>query len=77
MFELFKDHSEKKRKEAHELKIKKALSDKFFNYDESDCSITENISENTDYTLITIRGKRIRTKMEHITILDVPSYMHS
>ncbi len=76
MFNLFKSRTQNKRNEDREMKIKKALSEKFFNYEDSIKEPEENIVDITNYTFVTIRGKRIRTKLEHITIMDIPSYPH-
>ncbi len=71
MFGLIKNHLEKKRKEDREQALKKSLSDKFFNYDEENLPIESNLSDKTDYTEITICGKRMRVRKENITILDI------
>ncbi|MBT3203363.1 MAG: hypothetical protein HOM14_06005 [Gammaproteobacteria bacterium] len=71
MFGIFQDHLEKKRKEAHELELKKALSLKFSNYDKKHFSSINKNPDNTDYTEITIHGSRMRVKKEHITIVDI------
>ncbi|MCP4077479.1 MAG: hypothetical protein GY744_15010 [Gammaproteobacteria bacterium] len=74
MFGFFKDRLERKRKEANELKLKKALSEKFFKYDETNSEKTAINLDDTDYTEVTIFGKRERVKKEHITIFDVSVY---
>jgi len=71
MFRIFKDHIEKKRKDAHELELKKALSKKFSNYDESHFNLASDPSDNTDYTEITLGGNKLRVKKEQITLSDV------
>lgn len=71
MFEVFTDYFEEKRKQARELELKKALSKRISNLDESLLSTKNDCSDKIDYTEITIAGNRMRLKTEHITIADV------
>ena len=74
MFEIVTDYFEKKRSQAHELELKKALSEKFSNYDDNHVTSDGDCSDKTDYTEITIGSKRMRVKKENITIFDISGY---
>ena len=71
--QFFKDRKEKKQKEEHELKLKKALAEKFSNYDSSPAKseTTTPKSDQTDYTTITLNGQKLRVAKEQITIYDI------
>ncbi len=72
MFDIFKKYrSKKKCKEARELELKKALSDKFAHYDESQF-VSEKDSKNTDdHTEVLIDNHMVRVRKEQITLFDV------
>ncbi len=71
MFGFFKCLSENKRKEAHELELKKSLSERLSSYDKIDISNVDILLDKTDFTEISIYGKKMKFIKEHITIFDV------
>ncbi len=71
MFGIFGNRSEQKRKHAHELKLKKALSAKFSQYDNTQYNSPNDNEDITDYTDILIGNELVKVKKEHITLFDV------
>jgi len=59
---LFKNRKERKQKDLQEQELKKSLAEKVSKYEQHDDTT------NTDYTNITIDGKKLRVAKEHITL---------
>jgi len=64
---ISKKHREKKRNEAHERQLKKSLSEKISQYEQSR-SISIDNSPEDEFTEVFIDGKNLRVAKEQITI---------
>jgi len=66
MFKFLKNYldenAEKKRKQAHELQVRQTLAEKVAHYR------AVMAEDDTDYTEITVEGRKLRVAAEHITM---------